>query len=89
MSLQRLSWRREEQVGQKTEWCSPVVRGHSVVAGRLGVGSVTASGERDRISIAQRSLQFFQLQLQAEMHRIMYGLISKQITKENYDGSQR
>lgn len=22
MSLQRLSWRREEQVGQKTQWCS-------------------------------------------------------------------
>jgi len=34
-------------------------------------------------------LQFFQLLLQAGMHRMMYGLISKQITKENYDGSQR
>jgi len=52
MSLQRLSSRREEQVGQKTEWCSPVVRGHSVGAGGVGVDSATASGERDCISIA-------------------------------------
>ena len=52
MSLQRLSWRREEQVGQKTEWCSLVAREHSVVAGGAGVGSTTASEERDRISIA-------------------------------------
>ena len=45
MSLQRLSWRRAEQVGQKTEWRSGASELNSPVTPRVAIGQ--ASGAED------------------------------------------
>jgi len=48
ISLQRDSARRDEQVGQKTEWCS-VVRGQASGLGKLAVGDASIC-MRDRLA---------------------------------------
>lgn len=56
MSLQRLSSRREEQVGQKREWCS-------VAMGQAGGGGPAAASEAEigGISRCYRKRDFFKV----------------------------